>query len=130
MKISTYSNRTLVTFNVVAYGEEFTRQRNEIYRLCKRYNAQEMLFANRSCIRYNTKGEAIGYTTGNSGGTITFHSHSCDHAAAAAELVALLRSFGHTHIRYFKEVICTHRADGTAYKLPQRFIEEYFPETN
>lgn len=124
MKISTYNNRTAVTFNLVAFGNDFVIKSNQITHLSKKYNAQEMLFSNQSHLKFDNKGNIIGYNSGNSGGTITFHSHSCNHQEASQELINLLLSFGMEQPKYFIEVVKTQRADGTSYKRPQYFIEE------
>ncbi len=124
MKISTYDNRTAVTFNIEAFGDEFVMKSNAVKQISKKHNAQYMLFGNRSHLKQNLKGEFIGYDLGNSGGTITFHSHSCDHKQAAQELIDLLISWGYPKPKYFTEVIKTHRADGTPYKVPQQVLEE------
>lgn len=47
--------------------------------------------SNASHLRYDAKGDVIGFTNGNSGGTITFHSHSCEPKKAVEELLNELK---------------------------------------
>lgn len=124
MVILTATNRTNVTFNIQGFGSELIKKLNAISAISIRYNAQVNVFENKASytFRESTTGENLARPEwGNTGGTITFHSHSCDHATAAIELIDLLISFG-LEPQYFKEVIKTHRDNGDAYKVPQTFV--------
>lgn len=123
MKITIADNRTNVTFTLQSIGNSLTEKSNQIHAICKRFNAQENLFNNRSSFKTDKHGNAISPQLGSIGGTVTFHSHSCDHITAANELVLLLESFGVPVSEILKEVIRTHRKDGTPYKCAQTFIE-------
>lgn len=129
MDIITYNNRTCVTFNLTGVGAALIHKENKVTEICRKHNAQDMLFENISPYKKNRLGEIIGAQLGNTGGTVTFHSHSCNHVDAANELIEYLVSIGHT-ARYFIEVEKTHRADGTPYKTPQYFIERVYKQTN
>lgn len=93
MEIKSYDNRTCVTFNVTGYGSEFALRYNAVTAIAKKHNAQQMLFTNKNYFTTNSKGNYSGDSFGDSGGTITFHSHSCNHKEAAQELITLLESF-------------------------------------
>lgn len=92
MKISTYDNRTTVTFNIQGIGSRLAEKINPVYKITDKHNAQVMLFSNVSPWKYDKKGNIIGEQLGDTGGTITFHSHSCEHSEAANELVTYLKS--------------------------------------
>lgn len=127
MKILTYNNRTLVTFNIEAKGNAFVDMSNQITALARKHNAQSMLFENKPAFIFGKlpNGETgCAASMGNEGGTITFHSHSCNHSAASQELINLLLSFGVPQPKYFIERVETHKADGTAYKKAKHRIYE------
>jgi len=88
-KIENFENRSNVTFNIGGSHNDYVELFNKIVAIERKYNAQSNIYSNRSSLIFDDK-EVIGLTDGNSGGTITFHSHSCDHKAAAAELETLL----------------------------------------
>lgn len=92
MKISTYDNRTCVTFNVIEKGGKQIEFLNKIHKITSRHNAQQMLFDNVSPWKYDKKGNLIGEQFGDTGGTVTFHSHSCNHMDAANELIDFLKT--------------------------------------
>lgn len=123
MKTTTSKNKTTVTFTVMSFGNTHVDQINTINNISKKYNAQVMLFNNISHLKLNKHGNLIGFQIGSTGGTITFHSHSCDHNSASFELIGYLESLGYKNEK-FQEVEKTHRLDGTFYKKPQIFIEK------
>jgi hypothetical protein len=123
MKTTFSNNRTSVTFTVNGFGNELIKQMNEINTISNKYNAQVNLFNNKPAFKSNVDGKLLAPQFGSSGGTITFHEHSCEHVKAAMELIELLESYGYVN-EYFEEVIRTHKADGTPYKIAQTFIEK------
>ena len=82
-----FENRSKVCIQVQGEHNEYVTAINAIHAIAKKYNVQDMLFENRSSLIYNKLGNAIGFTHGNTGGTITFHSHSCNPKEAAQELI-------------------------------------------
>jgi hypothetical protein len=125
MKTTLFGNRTCVTFTFQLKGSNHVRLSNKITEICIKYNAQQHIYSNVSPYRYDKRGNVIGEQLGSSGGTVTFHSHSCNHRKAAAELIELMEANGLKN-SFFEEVIRTHREnDGTPYKVPQTFIEPY-----
>lgn len=93
-KIENLGNRTNVTFNVSGEHNELATLLNKITAIERKYNAQSNIYSNKSSLVFDKKGDLIGTAIGNSGGTITFHSHSCNHEEAAKELENLLNSVG------------------------------------
>ena len=86
------SNRSTVTFTVQGHHNELTKLLNKIDRLRKAHNAQVTIFCNEDSLKYNKRGDVVEVGVGNEGGSITFHSHSCNPKEAASELVKLLHS--------------------------------------
>lgn len=123
MKTIKSKNRTNITFNVIDFGNLFTDKMNQIHFIAKKHNAQVNVYSNASHLKFDKNSNIIGFDFGNAGGSITFHSHSCDHESAASELISLLESYGYKNEK-FEEVIKTHKEDGTPYKKPQTFIEK------
>jgi hypothetical protein len=122
MKISTYENRILVTFNILGVGNELSHKYNNVCEISSKYDAQQMLFQNVSNWKRDKNGEIIQSQMGNIGGTVTFHSHSCDINTASNELIQYLKSIGLSP-SYYEEVVKHFRKDGTKYKRPQHFLE-------
>jgi hypothetical protein len=82
-----FENRSNVTLNISGYGDEYVIMCNKVTAICRKYNAQENIYNNASHLKYDKEGNVIGFTNGNSGGTITFHSHSCEPKKAVEELL-------------------------------------------
>jgi hypothetical protein len=84
-------NRSNVTLNILGYGNEHVEICNKITAICRKYNAQQNIYSNTSHLIFNKRGDVIGFANGNSGGTITFHSHSCEPQKAVEELLNALK---------------------------------------
>lgn len=123
MKISTYKNRIAITFNLSGIGNEMTNKYNAVCKISSKHNAQQMLFENKSNWKRDKNGVIIEAQLGNIGGTITFHSHSCDINTASNEMIEYLKSIGLTP-EYYKEVVKHFKKDGTPYKQTQYFLEK------
>ncbi len=119
MKTTTHTNRISVTFT----AKNDTTILNKINEIVKKYNAQDNLYNNEIGAKTLSHDRTHFIDNKGIGGTVTFHSHSCDHAVASKELIALLESQGLVN-ELFVEVAKTHRADGTPYKCTQYFIEK------
>lgn len=126
MKIIHYSNRIAITFKI---GNEYA---NEISRICKKYNAQDGLYDNQIASTTLSHDRSHWIKGGEPiiGGTITFHSHSCDPLIATLELITFLKSKGLVINEELKEVTKTHRDKatylhpiGSPYKITQTFLE-------
>jgi len=87
--VENLANRSNVGINITGKGNEFVALCNKVTALCKKHNAQENLTTKASHLERNKMGEIVGYSNGNCGGTITFHSHSCDPEIAVKELLAI-----------------------------------------
>lgn len=72
-----YPNRICVTLNIHGPRNDFVNACNKVSDICKKHNAQEHLFCNESHLVHDRNGDVVGFKNGNSGGTITFHVHSC-----------------------------------------------------
>lgn len=130
MKTTLKTNSTSISFNVIAAGNDSAIIYNEILGLCRKHKAQDAIFENSSPWVFDKSGEIIGSKLGNFGGTITFHSSLCDKDEASKEMIGYFEDMGYKN-KFFKEVIKTHRTEatfhheaGSAYKVPQTFIEE------
>lgn len=113
MKTTYYPNRVVVAFQVDKSDT------NGVHAIIEKHNGQNGLYDNsfggslaHDRSHYINKSDTIG-------GAVTFHSHSCDTREAARELIVFL---GQQNEEY-KEVTKSHRADGSAYNAPQKFIE-------
>lgn len=91
-KVENHENRTNVTFNIGGNHNEYVELFNKVVAIERKHNAQSNLYSNKSSLVFDKKGNVIGLTDGNTGGTVTFHSHSCNHIDAANELGELLNS--------------------------------------
>ncbi|MDR0872244.1 MAG: hypothetical protein LBN27_02095 [Prevotellaceae bacterium] len=87
--VNHFDNRSNVTLHVTGEHNAYVTALNAIHAICKKHNAQENIYENRSALKSNRLGNVIDLTHGSSGGTVTFHSHSCDPKAAVQELVNL-----------------------------------------
>ena len=123
MKTTTFENHITVTFTITGEGNELVERSNSINELVLKNKAQQGLYENKSPWKMNYKGDIIGTQIGSIGGSITFHAHNCNHQKASTELVTLLEGFGLNLCAQLQEVIETHRADGTPYKMPQHSIK-------
>lgn len=115
MNTTYYPNRVVVSFQTNDSNV------NAIHSIIAKYNAQNGLLTNRfggslsnDRSHYIKKGPTVG-------GAVTFHSHSCDIAAASQELIDFLESAGLRNEKYAEKVV-TVRPDGTPYKRPQHII--------
>lgn len=113
MKVITYNNRVTLTF--VTHKDNA----NSIYAIIAKHKGQSGLYDN------SIGGSTISHDRSHIipsgptiGGTVIFHSHSCDHNKAAAELIEYFYGLGEK-IEMFTEVAKTHKADGSAYKKIQ-----------
>lgn len=89
-----FGNHINITFNISGVGDNLTKLINPVNAIAKKHNAQLNLFQNKSSYKTDKNGNIMSPQLGNSGGTITFHSHSCDINEAADELVVYLQSIG------------------------------------
>ena len=123
MKITHFNNRTSVTFTLTGVGAEHVRNVNKVYEIAGKHKAQCALFQNTAPYKYSSKGELFGEQLGSHGGTITFHSHSCDHTSAGRAIAETLAKLGLTISGEYQEKVALFRMDGTPYKRPQTIIE-------
>lgn len=123
MKITFFDNHTKIWIYLTKYGNDMAVSYNAIYDLCKKHNAQFMLSTKTSHLVFDKVTNIIGFQTGIITGSIVFHSHSCQHKIVYTEMVTLLESLGLNIQLQEREVIKTHRSDGSPYKTPQHFIE-------
>lgn len=79
-------NRSKVTFNIGGNHIDYVELFNKIVAIEKKYNAQSTIYCNKNSLVFDKNANVIG------GGTVTFHSHSCNPKEAANELVKLLES--------------------------------------
>ena len=86
-----FENRSNVTLNISGYSNEYVEICNKVTAICRKYNAQKNIYNNTSHLKYDRQGNVIGFNNGNSGGTITFHSHSCEPKKAVEELLNELK---------------------------------------
>lgn len=87
-----FENRTKVSFDFSGNHSDYVTLANQITEIERKHTAQSTLYSNSSSLVIDNKVNVIGLTDGKSGGTITFHSHSCDPKEAASELISLLES--------------------------------------
>ena len=87
-----FDNRSKVTFNVSGNHNDYVSILNQISIIERKHNAQSMIYKNRNSLIFDKNGKVKGLKNGDSGGTITFHSHSCNPKKATKELVELLES--------------------------------------
>lgn len=87
-----FENRTKVSFDFSGNHNDYVTLANQITEIERKHTAQSTLYRNRSSLVFDNKGNVIGLTDGKSGGTVTFHSHSCDTEKSSNELISLLQS--------------------------------------
>jgi hypothetical protein len=85
-------NRSKVTFNIGGNHNDYVELFNKVVAIERKHNAQSTIYSNKSSLVFDKNANLIGLTDGNSGGTVTFHSHSCSAKEAAIELIELLES--------------------------------------
>lgn len=85
-------NRSKVTFNIGGNHNDYVELFNKVVAIERKHNAQSTFYSNKSSLVFDKNANVIGLTDGNSGGTVTFHGHSCTPKEASHELVELLKS--------------------------------------
>ena len=85
-------NRSKVTFNIGGNHNDYAELFNKVVAIERKHNAQSTIYGNKSSLVFDKSANLIALTDGNSGGTVTFHSHSCSAKEAAIELIELLES--------------------------------------
>lgn len=90
--IEHFDNRSNINFNIGGNHTDYVTLHNKVTSIASKYNAQTNIYSNKSSLVFDNKANVIGLTDGNSGGTITFHSHSCSPKDAVLELENLLKS--------------------------------------
>lgn len=76
-KVEHLDNHSTVGINIVGIGNDYTKLFNKVDAICKKHNAQDGMY------------EKSTNDNRESGGAITFHSHSCNPKEAVEELTNL-----------------------------------------
>ena len=85
-----HPNHSNVCFNFYGFGNDHVIFSNAITAFCKKYNGQDNLYVNVYSFKYDRTSRILGPQMGNTGGTVTFHGHSCAHVDVMKEFLQLI----------------------------------------